>query len=45
VWLLILFILGVAPAWAEDLGELSANSFNPDCTVNPFGGGNSFALM
>jgi len=25
MWLLILFLLGAAPAWAEDLGELSAN--------------------
>jgi hypothetical protein len=25
MWLLVLFFLGAAPAWAEDLGELSAN--------------------
>ncbi len=25
MWLLLLFLLGPAPAWAEDLGELSAN--------------------
>ena len=25
MWLLVLFLLGAAPAWAEDLGELSAN--------------------
>ncbi len=25
MWLLLLFLLGAAPAWAEDLGELSAN--------------------
>jgi len=25
MWLLLIFLLGAAPAWAEDLGELSAN--------------------
>ena len=25
MWLLLLFFLCAAPAWAEDLGELSAN--------------------
>jgi len=25
MWLLALLFLGAAPAWAEDLGELSAN--------------------
>jgi hypothetical protein len=25
VWILVLFFFGAAPAWAEDLGELSAN--------------------
>ncbi|MEK7350943.1 MAG: hypothetical protein AAB177_08710 [Nitrospirota bacterium] len=25
MWLLLLFFLGAAPTWAEDLGELSAN--------------------
>jgi hypothetical protein len=25
MWLLLLFLLGAAPVWAEDLGELSAN--------------------
>ena len=25
MWLLLLLSLGAAPAWAEDLGELSAN--------------------
>ena len=25
MWLLVLFLLGAALAWAEDLGELSAN--------------------
>jgi len=39
MWLLLLFLLGAAPAWAEDLGELSANPFNPDSTSNPFGAG------
>jgi DNA polymerase V len=27
MWLLLLFFLGAAPAWAEDLGALSANPF------------------
>jgi hypothetical protein len=25
MWFLVLLFLGAAPAWAEDLGELSAN--------------------
>ena len=25
MWFLVLFFFGAAPAWAEDLGELSAN--------------------
>jgi len=25
MWLLVLLFLGAAPAWAKDLGELSAN--------------------
>lgn len=28
---------------AEDLGNLSANPFNPDSTANPFGKGSPFA--
>ena len=28
---------------AEDLGELSANPFNPDSTSNPFGAGSPFS--
>ena len=39
MWLLLFFLLGGAPAWAEDLGERSANPFNPDSTSNPFGTG------
>jgi hypothetical protein len=42
VWLLVLLFLGAAPAWAEDLGELSANPFNLDSTSNPFGAGSPF---
>jgi hypothetical protein len=45
MWLLVLFLLGAAPAWAEDLGEPSANSFNPDFMCNPFGADVSFVLM
>ena len=40
--LLLAFSLSVH---ADDLGELRANPFNPDSTGNPFGGGDSFALM
>ena len=38
----ILFLLLLLPlsVHAEDLGELSANPYNPDSTSNPFGGGN-----
>jgi hypothetical protein len=43
MWLLLLFLLGAAPAWAEDLGELSANPFNPNSTSNPFGAGSPFS--
>jgi hypothetical protein len=39
MWFLLLLSLGAAPAWAEDLGELSANPFNPESTSNPFGAG------
>ena len=42
MWLLLLYLLGAAPAWAEDLGELSANPFNPASTSNPFGAGSPF---
>jgi hypothetical protein len=42
MWLLLFFLLGAAPAWAEDLGELSAHPFNPDSTANPFGAGSPF---
>ena len=43
MWFLVLLFLGSAPAWAEDLGELSTNPFNPASTANPFGGGNLFS--
>jgi hypothetical protein len=42
MWILVLMFLLTAPAWAEDLGELSANPFNPDSTSNPFGAGSPF---
>ena len=42
MWRLLLFLLGAAPAWAEDLGELSVNPFNPESTSNPFGAGSPF---
>ncbi len=41
---LLLVMLPLLPLsiQAEDLGELSANPFNPDSTSNPFGAGSSF---
>ncbi|MBK5281921.1 MAG: hypothetical protein JJE16_07530 [Nitrospiraceae bacterium] len=42
MWILVLMFLLAVPAWAEDLGQLSANSFNPDSTSNPFGAGSPF---
>jgi len=45
VFLLLLLLPFSLSVLAEDLGELSANSFNPDSTGNPFGGVDSFALM
>ena len=42
MWFLLLLSLGAAPAWAEDLGELSANPYNPDSTSNPFVAGSPF---
>jgi hypothetical protein len=42
MWLLLLVLLGATPAWAEDLGELIANPFNPESTSNPFGAGSLF---
>ncbi len=36
MWIPVLMFLLAVPAWAEDLGELSANPFNPDSTSNPF---------
>ncbi len=37
MWILVLMFLLTAPAWAEDLGELSANPYDPDSTSNPYG--------
>jgi hypothetical protein len=44
VFFLLLFLLLPLPlsVHAEDLGELSANPFNPDSTSNPFGAGSPF---
>ena len=43
--LIVLAGLLIAPvqAGAEDLGNLSANPFNPDSIANPFGKGSPFA--
>ena len=37
MWLLVLLFLGAAPAWAEDLGELSANPAGPSDLFSLFG--------
>ena len=42
MWFLVLLFLGATHAWAEDLGELSANPFNLASTSNPFGAGSPF---
>ena len=40
---LLLFLLPLPlSVHAEDLGELSANPFNPDSTSNPFGAGSPY---
>ena len=40
--LLCLVLLVPFTVHAEDLGELSANPYNPNSTANPFGAGNPF---
>ena len=44
MWVVFLLLLLIFPlsAHAEDLGELSANPYNPDSTSNPFGAGSPF---
>ena len=43
MWILFLLLLHLPlSAHAEDLGELSANPFNPASTSNPFGAGSPF---
>ena len=46
MWVVFLLLLLLLPlslsVHAEDLGELSANPFNPDSTSNPFGAGSPF---
>jgi hypothetical protein len=39
VLLFVLLLLLPLTVHAEDLGELSANPFNPESTSNPFGAG------
>ena len=41
VFLLLVLLLPLS-VQAEDLGQLSANSFKPDSTSNPFGAGSPF---
>jgi hypothetical protein len=46
MWVVFLLWLLLLPQplslHAEDLGELSANTYNPDSTSNPFGAGSPF---
>ena len=42
MWVVFLLLLLPLSVHAEDLGELSANPFNPDSTSNPFGAGSPF---
>ena len=42
MWVVFLLLLLPLSVNAEDLGELSANPFNPDSTSNPFGAGSPF---
>ena len=43
IFLLFLLLLPLPlSVHAEDLGELSANPYNPESTSNPFGAGNPF---
>ena len=46
MWVLFLILLLLLPqplsVHAEDLGELSANPYNPNSTSNPFGAGSPF---
>ena len=39
---LLLFLPLALSVHAEDIGELSANPFNPESTANPFGAGSPF---
>jgi hypothetical protein len=42
MWVVFLLLLLPLSVHAEDLGELSANPYNPDSTSNPFGAGSPF---
>ena len=42
MWVIFLLLLMPLSVHAEDLGELSANPFNPNSTSNPFGAGSPF---
>jgi len=48
MWVVFLIMLLLLPlplsVHAEDLGELSANPYNPDSTSNPYGAGSPFKL-
>jgi hypothetical protein len=35
--------ISASPGWAEDLGNLSANPYDPDSSSNAFGKGSPFA--
>ena len=42
MWVVFLLLLLPLSVHAEDLGELSANPFNPNSTSNPYGAGSPF---
>jgi hypothetical protein len=42
MWVIFLILVLPFSVHAEDLGELSANPYNPDSTSNPFGAGSPF---
>jgi len=42
MWIIFLLFLLPLSVHAADLGELSANPYNPDSTSNPFGAGSLF---
>jgi hypothetical protein len=42
MWVAFLLLFLPLSVYAEDLGELSANPYNPNSTSNPYGAGSPF---